>query len=138
MNFVTIHTIVDVATALEARALDNVMFMFDNRRAEGSKNQRSNRLCSVLLPGEEILWTIAPLECEVYIAIKDIHFEKNKKFKNTKHLFPGSDVSYWIGTVRPEAVEEAKKAGPLRYRMMLEVGGKITEMTSDQASILLT
>lgn len=124
MSFVTIRVIIDVASALETQSLENCLFMFDNRRLAGSTGEKTNQLCTVVSPGEQIMWTVMPFECEAYVALKNICFEGNDLFEAKERSFENTNVHYWELTTPKPPPKDAANGPAYIYSMEFDVGDR--------------
>lgn len=114
MSNVTIKLVVDVVAALDTGRLDGNLFAFDTHRRVGSRNIGTDALQTAVTRGTEIIWMIAPLECETFAAMEQIRIDP-AVCEPQKQAFPGTSVSYWTGTVK-------KASAATCYDIVLELG----------------
>ena len=114
MSQVTIKLMVDVVGALESGSLSGNLFAFDTHRRLGSQGIGTDALQTAVARGTRIMWVIAPLECEAFVSLEDIVIDR-AVCEPELNSYPGSSVTYWIGTV--------KKAAPLTsYDLVFSLG----------------
>ncbi|MGY4566974.1 hypothetical protein [Bradyrhizobium sp. USDA 3256] len=114
---INILLVVDVVAALEADTLAGSLYMIDDNRLGGSRNQATAGLATSVAPGDEIIWTLLPIECENHAAIRAIKLPA-EICEVRRETYPESDVSYWVGTVK-------QPVGDLPYGLTLELGSRM-------------
>lgn len=129
MRQITIRLVIDVVSALETETLTGHLYMFDNNRLHGSLNQNTGSLATAVAPGDQIIWSVVPIECEAYAALSAIDVPA-EFCEVTKSTYPGTNVSYWIGVVK-QPVDD------LPYALTFELGTKSTTMRTDGSSRLI-
>ncbi|NJL41799.1 MAG: hypothetical protein HC899_37845 [Leptolyngbyaceae cyanobacterium SM1_4_3] len=77
------------------------VYFMDTNKANGSTNQGTENLKTVVEAGDRLVWTVISLECEAYAAIDEIVIDEDY-CKPEKKTYEGTDVSYWIGTVKKD------------------------------------
>ena len=127
---ITISAVVDVVGALATGSLSGNVYLVDTNRENGSTGLGTEELRTAVRKGDELLWTVLPLECEAYVAIDDIVMDKSICAPARK-VYPGTDVAYWVGTVK----KEAGAATP--YDIKFKLGTRIDPMTTATASYLV-
>jgi hypothetical protein len=126
---ISIKAIIDVVKALTSGTLSDSVHLFDDNRRGGSSNQGTYRLATAVKKGDQILWTIAPLECEAYAEITAITLPPDI-CEVTRQTYPGTSIAYWIGTVK-ETVED------LPYSITMNLGHAGFSLTSDYGPRLI-
>jgi hypothetical protein len=126
---ISIKAIIDVVGALSSGTLSDSLHLFDDNRRGGSNNQGTYRLATAVKKGDQILWTIAPLECEAYAEITAIALPADI-CEVTRQTYPGTAIAYWIGTVK-ETVED------LPYSITMSLGHAGFSLTSDYGPRLI-
>jgi hypothetical protein len=58
----------------------------------------------------QILWNVVVLECETYASIDDITIDA-RVCEPQCQVYPGTDIVYWIGTVKRDLTESGRRPG---------------------------
>ncbi|MFZ1026074.1 MAG: hypothetical protein WAN66_07630 [Limnoraphis robusta] len=111
---ITIASVIDVVGALATDSLNGQVYFMDSNKANGSTEQGTENLKTMVQKGDRLVWTVIFLECEAYAAIDDIIIDKDY-CEPKKEFYEGTDVSYWIGTVK-------KDVTMTRYSVKFQVG----------------
>src|SRR5262245_48055164 len=96
---ISITAVVDVVGALATRSLHGNLYLLDTNRTGGSTDLGTEELKTRVQGGDQILWTVLPLECEAYASIDGIVIDKEVCEPEQK-MYPGTDISYWAGTIK--------------------------------------
>lgn len=129
MRQITIRLVVDVVSVLETESLTRHLFMFDNNRLHGSIDQNTSHLATAVAPGDQIIWSVVPIECEAYAALSAVDVPA-EFVEVTKNTYPGTNVSYWTGVVK-------KPVGDLSYGLTFELGTRTNTVSTDRTSRLI-
>ncbi|MGY4567094.1 hypothetical protein [Bradyrhizobium sp. USDA 3256] len=86
-------------------------------------------LATAVAPGDEIIWTLLPIECENHAAIRAIKLPA-EICEVRRETYPESDVSYWVGTVR-------QPVGDLPHGLTLELGSRMRTLDSSADAHLI-
>jgi hypothetical protein len=110
----TITSVIDVVGALATDSLDGQVYFMDTNKENGSKEQGTDQLKTMVSKGDRLVWIITPLECEAYAAIEDITIDISY-CKPERNFYDGTNISYWVGTVK-------KNVSLLPYSIKFKVG----------------
>ncbi|QIG95540.1 hypothetical protein [Bradyrhizobium sp. 6(2017)] len=116
MKAISVRMVVDVLAALETDTLAGSLYMIDNNRLGGSRNQATAALATAVAPGDRIIWTLVPIECETHAAVRAIELPA-EICEVRRETYPGSDISFWVGSVK-------QPVGNLPYVLTLELGSR--------------
>lgn len=114
---ISICAVVDSVGTLATRSLSGNLYLYDTNKTEGSDGFGTEQLRTRVSAGDQLLWSVLALECEAYVSIDGIDIDADVCEPERK-TYPGTDVTYWIGTVKKDT------AGDLPYRMSFKVGTK--------------
>lgn len=121
MKTINVRMVVDVVGALEADTLAGHLYMIDDNRLGGSRDQATAALATATTPGDRIIWTLLPIECETHAAIGAIELPA-QICEVRRETYPGSDICYWVGLVK-------QPVGDLLYGLTLELGSRTRTLT---------
>ncbi len=126
---ITIKSVVDVVGALAADTMNGNMYMYDTNKLNGSTGHGTEQLRTVVRKGDQVIWNALPLECEAYVGIDGI--EIDKEFCDIeKKTYPGTDISYWIGTIKKDTKITA-------YHIRFKLGTREAPVTTASPSYLV-
>ena len=114
---VSITAVVDCVGALAAGSLHGHLYLFDTNKSAGSSGLGTERLLTRASRGTQLIWNALALECEAFVAIDSITIDADV-CEPEPRLYPGSDVSYWIGTVKTALTE------PVDYSIAFRLGSR--------------
>lgn len=120
---ITITAVVDCVGALAERTVRGHLYLYDTNRAGGSSGHGTEELRTRVKQGDQLLWSAMALECEAYVAIDGIDID-SAVCEPERRVYPGTDISYWTGTVK------AGGSFPLRYKLALRVGARTEPLTT--------
>lgn len=112
---ITIASVVDVVGILATDSLAGQVYFMDTNKAGGSIGQGTEHLRTAVSAGDRLVWTVIFLECEAYAAIDEIIIDP-EYCEPEKKVYEGTDVSYWMGTVKKEITS------PVPYTVKFKVG----------------
>jgi len=112
---ISITAVVDCASALATGSLRENLYLYDTNKSAGSSGHGTEQLRTRVSRGDRLVWNAMALECEAYVALDSIQIDPNV-CEPERHLFPGSDIAYWIGTVKSDLT------GPVDYRIAFRLG----------------
>lgn len=112
---ITIASVIDVVGALATDSLAGQVYFMDTNKAEGSTGQGTENLRTAVSAGYRLVWTVIFLECEAYAAIDEIIIDP-EYCEPEKKVYDGTDVSYWMGTVKKDITS------PVPYTVKFKVG----------------
>jgi hypothetical protein len=112
---ISITAVVDCVGALAAGSLSGHLYLFDTNKSAGSSGHGTEQLITHVTRGDQVIWNALALECEAYVAIDSISIDADVCAPE-RHLYPGSDIPYWIGTVKSDI------AGPVDYSIAFRLG----------------
>jgi hypothetical protein len=127
---ISIAAVVDVVGALATGSLHQNLYLYDTNRAHGSTGTGTERLRTAVRAGDQLLWSVIPLECEAYAAIDAIEIDASV-CEPVREVYPGTDISYWTATVKRDAVA----ATP--YRISFRLGTRPEPLTTDLSPVLV-
>ncbi|MEV0319239.1 hypothetical protein ACIBKX_14395 [Streptomyces sp. NPDC050658] len=99
---ISITAVVDCVGALAAGNMQGHLYMYDTNKSGGSAGFGTEQLRTKAKKGDQLLWNALALECEAYVAIDDIVMDSDICEPERK-TYPGTDVTYWIGTLKKDA-----------------------------------
>lgn len=120
---ISITSVVDCVGSLANRSLHGNVYLFDTNKAGGSTGIGTEELKTRVRKGDELLWTVFALECGAYVSIDDVVIDKEVCAPERK-VYPGTDVSYWIGAVKKDDI------GVLPYQIKYKIGTRAEPMTA--------
>jgi hypothetical protein len=123
---ISICAVVDVVGALATGVLSGNLYLFDTTSAPGGA---SETLRTRVERGDQLHWTVFALECEAYAAIDGIVIDP-KLCEVERKTYPGTDVSYWLGTVK-------RDVGMVPYHIQLRLGNRAEPMTTSATPFLV-
>jgi hypothetical protein len=126
---INVKSIIDVVGALDDNTLAGNCYLYDDNRRGGSLNQGTHKLATAVKKGDQIIWTVTPMECEAYADITAINVPHDI-CEVKRYTYDGTAIVYWLGTVK-EAVDD------LPYSITLNVGSHSFSMTCDHGSRLI-
>ncbi|WP_445219627.1 hypothetical protein ACKWRH_05425 [Bradyrhizobium sp. Pa8] len=129
MRTINIRMVVDVIGALEADTLAGSLYMIDDNRLGGSRNQATAGLATAVAPGDWIIWTLLPIECETHVAVRAIELPPDICELERK-TYRDSDISYWRGEVK-------QSVGDLPYGLTLELGSRARTLSKGAEARLI-
>lgn len=127
---ISIAAAVDCVGSLATRSLSGNLYLFDTNKYAGSTGLGSEELQTRVNKGDRILWTAFGLECETYVGIASISIEKDV-CEPELQFYPGTDVSYWSGTVKRNLTE------PVPYQVALTIGARKQPMVAPKSPALV-
>lgn len=116
---ISITAVVDCASALATGSLSRNLYLYDTNKSAGSSGHGTEELRTRVSRGDQLIWNAMALECEAYVAIDSIGIDPGV-CEPERRLFPGSDIAYWIGTVKSELHV------PVDYRIAFRLGTRST------------
>ncbi|GAA2305375.1 hypothetical protein OKJ48_44355 [Streptomyces kunmingensis] len=120
---ISITAVVDCVGALATGTLHGNLYFYDTNRAGGSTGAGTEELRTRVRAGDQLLWSVLALECEAYLAIDGIEIDHDL-VEPERRVYPGTDVAYWIGTVKKDT------DGDLGYRVRFKVGSRDEPITT--------
>jgi hypothetical protein len=126
---INIKSIIDVVGALEDNMLKENFYLYDDNRRNGSTRQGTQELATAVKKGDQIVWTVTPMECEAYADISAITLP-SAICEVKRYTYAGTAIAYWLGTVK-EAVDN------LPYSITLKVGNHSVSMTCENGPRLI-
>lgn len=127
---ISITAVVDAVGVLSSGSTHGHLYMYDTNKAGGSLGLGSEALRTKVSRGDELLWGCLALECEAFVAIEDVVIDPTV-CEPERRVYPGTDVSYWIGTVKKDTAE------PVPYRIKFLVGTRVEPITSTSTPMLI-
>jgi hypothetical protein len=126
---ITIASVIDVVGALATDSLNGEIYFMDTNKENGSKEQGTDQLKTMVSTGDRLVWTVTFLECEAYAAIDDIVIDKSY-VEPKKEIYEGTDVSYWVGTIK-------KNVSFLPYSIKFKVGTREESIATTSSLCLI-
>ncbi|MFK4070779.1 hypothetical protein [Streptomyces sp. NPDC029674] len=127
---ISITAVVDCVGALAAGNMDGHLYMYDTNRVGGSTGFGTEELLTKVKRGDRLLWNCLALECEAYVSIEDIVID-HEICEPERKVYPGTDVSYWIGTVKKT------DPGTFTYQIRFKLGTRDEPITTTLSSSLV-
>lgn len=121
---VSITAVVDAVGALAQESLQGNLYMYDTNKTEGSTGFGTGELRTRVQSGDQLVWSVLALECEAFVAIDEILIDK-AVCEPERKVYPGTDVAYWIGTVKKHDV------GVVPYQISFRLGTRDEPMTTN-------
>lgn len=119
---ISVVSVVDIVGALSMETLGGNIYFMDTNKAGGSQDLGTESVKTAVKKGDRVIWGVQALECEAFASINDIVIDK-EYCQPEKKVYPGTDVSYWMGTVK-------KDIDSLPYHIKLNVGTRTEPMTT--------
>jgi hypothetical protein len=126
----SITAVVDPVAALASRSLSGNVYLYDTNKKQGSTGFGTEELRTRVRKGDQLLWNVVPLECETFVSIDSIEIDEHVCVPE-KHVYPGTDISYWSGTVLKEI------QGAVHYQLSFRLGTLDTPITTSAAPALV-
>lgn len=126
----SITAVVDPVAALASRDASGNVYLYDTRKKEGSAGFGTEGLRTRVRKGDQLLWNVVPLECETYVAIDGIEIDSQVCVPE-RHVYPGTDIVYWSGTVLKDV------EGAVHYQISFRMGTLDTPITTSAAPALV-
>ncbi|MFS8199597.1 hypothetical protein ACLVWQ_13025 [Streptomyces sp. CWNU-52B] len=102
---ISITAVVDCVGALATGTVHGNLYFYDTNKAGGSTGFGTEELRTRVRVGDQVLWSVLALECEAYTAIDGIDID-HELVEPERRVYPGTDVAYWIGTVKKDVPED--------------------------------
>ncbi|CAM5366766.1 hypothetical protein AB0M94_10375 [Streptomyces xanthochromogenes] len=120
---ISITAVVDCVGALASHSVHGHLYLYDTNKAGGSTGFGTEELRTKVRRGDQLLWNVLALECEAFVSIDDIVIDR-AVVEPERRTYPGTDVAYWIGTVKRDDILEAP------YRIKFRVGTRTEPITT--------
>ncbi|GHH86976.1 hypothetical protein GCM10018793_60940 [Streptomyces sulfonofaciens] len=120
---ISITAVVDCVGALAAGNTRGHVYLYDTNKAGGSAGLGTEQLRTRVTAGDQLLWNVLALECEAFVAIDGIEIDK-EVCEPVRKVYPGTDVSYWIGTVKKSGTTEVP------YQIRFKLGTRDEPLTT--------
>ncbi|WP_328496491.1 hypothetical protein OHS59_30165 [Streptomyces sp. NBC_00414] len=114
---ISITAVVDCVGALATGTVHGNLYFYDTNKAGGSLGFGTEQLRTRVRSGDQILWSVLALECEAYTAIDSIVID-HELCEPERRVYPGTDVAYWIGTVKKDV------PGDTYYQVRFRLGSR--------------
>jgi hypothetical protein len=122
MNVIIIASVVDVVEALANDSVAASLYLVDNNKANGSRDEGTSTLKTSVRKGDQLYWMAYSLECETYLSITRI--EIDKQYCDPEELYyPDTDISFWTGKIKKDI------EGAVPYIIAFHVGTPSKEMS---------
>lgn len=126
---IAISAVVDVVGALATGSLSGNLYLLDTNRAHGSSGAGTENLRTVVRKGDQLIWTVLPLEAEAYAGIENITIDK-EVCEPEKKTYPGTDISFWTGTIKKDVLGTP-------YDIEFKLGRRAEAMTTPVSPVLV-
>ncbi|MFD0415041.1 hypothetical protein [Streptomyces sp. NPDC127108] len=120
---ISITAVVDCVGALATGSVHGNLYLYDTNKAGGSTGLGTEELRTRVRRGDQILWSVLVLECEAYAAIDEVLIDPDV-CEPVRKVYPGTDIAYWIGTVKKDDVQD------LSYQIRFKFGSRDEPITS--------
>ncbi|MFI9559466.1 hypothetical protein [Nonomuraea endophytica] len=127
---IAITAVVDAVGALASDSVHDHLYLYDTNKAGGSTGFGTEELRTKVRAGDRIVWNVLALECEAFVDIVDIVVDKDV-IEPERQIYPGTDVAYWIGTVKKDDV------GLVPYQIKFLVGTRTHPITTTLSPTLV-
>ncbi|TKA09574.1 hypothetical protein [Actinacidiphila oryziradicis] len=127
---ISITAVVDCVGALAAQSTHGNLYLYDTNKAGGSAGFGTEELKTKVKAGDQLLWAVLALECEAFVAIEDIVIDK-EVCEPVRKVYPGTDVAYWIGTVKKDGV------AVVPYQIKFKLGTQVEPITTTLSPALV-
>jgi hypothetical protein len=114
---IAITAVVDCVGALATGTVHGNLYFYDTNKAGGSTGFGTEELRTRVRAGDQLLWSVLALECEAYVAIDGILID-HELCEPERRVYPGTDVAYWIGTVKKNTTEASS------YQIKFRLGSR--------------
>ncbi len=122
---ISVTAVVDAVGALASGALEGHVYLYDTNKSAGSTGHGTGQLLTHVARGDQVIWNALALECEAYVAIDSIAIDP-EVCEPERRVYPGSDIPYWIGTVKAEVAER------IDYRIAFRLGTRTEPLSTDR------
>jgi hypothetical protein len=126
---ISITAVVDCVGALASGRMDGHLYLYDTNKAQGSTGLGTEQLKTRVKRGDQLLWNVLALECEAFVAIDDIIIDRDI-VEPVRQVYPGTDVAYWIGTVKKDDAELVP------YQIKFKLGTRAEPITTTTPATL--
>ncbi|AQZ65279.1 hypothetical protein BKM31_30965 [[Actinomadura] parvosata subsp. kistnae] len=127
---ISITAVLDAVGALAAGSVRGNLYMYDTNKAGGSTGFGTEELRTRVRAGDRVLWNCLALECEAFVGIAGIEVDKSV-IEPERKVYPGTDVAYWIGTVKKDDIDVVP------YRIRFLVGTRTEPITTTLSPTLV-
>jgi len=131
MKTISILSVVDVVGALADDNLSGNVHLMDNNKANGSHDQGTESLKTVVKKGDNLVWTTLPLECEAYASIEGVLIDKDY-CDPQQATYKDTAITYWSGTVKRNL-----NGAAIPYRLKFQVGNRLELMSTSATPYLV-
>ncbi|MCK4763579.1 MAG: hypothetical protein KAW12_15370 [Candidatus Aminicenantes bacterium] len=129
MKTISIITVVDIVGVFASGTLSKNIYMIDNNKANGSTDEGTGVLKTMVEEGDILVWIVQALEPEAYASITGIEIEKEYCEPKQKP-YEGTDITFWVGRVKKNL-----KAVP--YNLKIKVGNRDKELLTPNPPYLI-
>jgi hypothetical protein len=127
---ISITAVVDCVGALASGSMSGHLYLYDTNKAAGSTGLGTEELRTWVRRGDQLHWNALALECEAFVGIDGVEIDK-EVCEPEERVYPGTDVTYWIGTVKKDAVEAVP------YRLSFRLGTRTEPLTAPRSPALV-
>ncbi|MGK4580097.1 hypothetical protein [Kitasatospora sp. HPMI-4] len=127
---ISITAVVDCVGMLAAQSTNGHLYLYDTNRAGGSAGFGTEELRTKVKAGDQLLWNVLALECEAFVAIDGIVIDP-EVCEPVRKVYPGTDVAYWIGTVKKDEVSHVP------YQIKFRLGTQTEPITTTLSPALV-
>lgn len=127
---ISITAVVDCVGALASRDMSGNLYLYDTNKAGGSTGFGTGSLATRVSRGDQLVWSVLALECEAFVSLAGVLIDADV-CEPVRKVFPGTDVSYWIGTVK----KDTTTAVP--YRLSFTLGTRTEPITTTPSLTLV-
>lgn len=131
MKMISIVCVIDVVGALANNTLSENIYLVDNNKINGSTQEGTEFLKTMVQEGDDIVWVIQPLECEAHASIENVLID-NDYCTPEKKYYQGTDVCYWTGKIK-----KGINIDEIPYSLQLKVGSRVDLMASNSTPKLV-
>ncbi|MEV0614374.1 hypothetical protein AB0I81_13695 [Nonomuraea sp. NPDC050404] len=127
---ISITAVLDAVGALAAGTVRGQLYMYDTNKAGGSTGFGTEELRTRVRAGDRVLWNCLALECEAFVGIAGIDIDRSV-IEPERQVYPGTDVAYWIGTVKKDDIDVVP------YKIHFLVGTRAEPITTTLSPTLV-
>jgi hypothetical protein len=127
---ISITAVVDCVGMLASQSTHGHLYLYDTNKAGGSTGFGTEELATKVRAGDQLLWNVLALECEAFVAIDGIEIDP-EVCEPVRQVYPGTDVAYWVGTVKKDG------AAPVPYQIRFRLGTQDEPITTTLSPVLV-
>lgn len=131
VKMIKIVVLVDVLGALASENLHQNIYFMDNNKENGSSEEASETLKTVVEDEDIVMWNVMTMEPEAYVSISNIEID-NDFCRVQEARFEESDITYWIGKIKGNP-----KNKYVYYKIKFKLGTHDKELMTENSPCLV-